>query len=186
MPAHLITALVHRLGPAGVALGAGLEGETAVVIGGTAAHHGLFNPVAAALAAWAGSFVADQLVFWLSREQRHRPFVQKLAAEPKVGRALGIIDKHPRLFCCAFRFVYGFRIAGPAAVGLSAVPGRLFVVCNAVSAAVWAGLFTFIGYHFGNGLLAAIRPFFHVPHVGVELAVAIVAIGLLWLARPKR
>ena len=88
--------------------------------------------------------------------------------------------------CCAFRFVYGFRIAGPAAVGLSAVPGRLFVACNAVSAAVWAALFTFIGYHFGNALLAAIRPFFHVPHVGVELAVAIVAIGLLWLARPKR
>ena len=47
-------------------------------------------------------------------------------------------------------------------------------------------LFTFIGYHFGNALLAAIRPFFHVPHVGVELAVAIVAIGLLWLARQKR
>jgi len=79
-----------------------------------------------------------------------------------------------------------FRIAGPAAVGLSTVPGRLFVVCNAVSAAVWAALFTFIGYHFGNALLAAIRPFFHVPHVGVELAVAIVATGLLWLARLKR
>lgn len=186
LPAHFLTTLVHRLGPAGVVLGAGLEGETAVVIGGAAARHGLFTPLAAGLAAWAGSFLADQLVFWLSREQRHRPFVQRLAVQPKVGRALGLIDRHPVLFCSLFRFVYGFRIAGPAAVGLSQVAGRLFILCNGLSAAVWAALFTFAGYRFGPALLAALRPLLHLPHVGIELAVFALAVAALWMARARR
>lgn len=186
LPAHFLTTLVHRLGPAGVALGAGLEGETAVIVGGAAARHGLFTPVAAGFAAWAGSFLADQLVFWLSREQRHRPFVQRLAAQPKVGPALALIDRHPVPFCCLFRFVYGFRIAGPAAVGLSGVAGRLFVLCNALSAAVWAALFTYAGYRFGPELLSALRPLLHLPHIWVELTVFALVVGAAWIARARR
>jgi len=186
LPAHFLTTLVHRLGPAGVGLGAALEGETAVVIGGAAARHGLFSPVAAGLAAWAGSFLADQLVFWLAREQRHRSFVERLAAQPKVSRALALIDRHPVPFCCLFRFVYGFRIAGPAAVGFSRVAGRLFVLCNAVSAAVWAALFTFAGYRFGPALLSALRPLLHLPHIWVELAVFALALATIWLTRARR
>ncbi|HET9629176.1 MAG TPA: DedA family protein [Novosphingobium sp.] len=184
--AGLLVSLVHRLGVIGVALGAGLEGETAVVLGGTAAQRGLFSPIACAVAAWLGSFLADQFVFWLSREQRQRPFVQKLAGQPRVGRALGVIDRHPWLFCFGFRFVYGFRIAGPAAVGLSAVPGRVFVGWNALSAAVWAAVFTFMGYRFGDALLAAVRPLLHLPHIGVELGVVAVVLALLWIGRAKR
>ena len=55
--------LVHGFGAVGVGLGAGLEGETAVVLGGLAARHGAFSPVAAVLAAWLGAFLADQIFF---------------------------------------------------------------------------------------------------------------------------
>jgi len=186
LPAHFLTALIHRLGPAGVALGAGLEGETAVVIGGAATRHGLVTPLACALAAWAGSFLADQFVFWISREQRHHRFVQHLAARPRVGRALGFIDRHPVLFCCGFRFVYGFRIAGPAAVGLSHIAGRTFVACNALSAAAWAVLFTYLGYRFGDGLLTLVRPLLQLPHIGLELGIFAVLLAILWSGRAWR
>ena len=185
---HFLTLMVHRFGPLGVALGAALEGETAVVIGGTAAGQGLFHPLASALAAWAGSFLADQLVFWASRRQQDRPAVRRLREKAAVARALHIIDRHPRLFCFAFRFVYGFRIAGPAAVGASAVPGRTFVVLNALSAAVWAALFTWIGVRFGGRLLDLVRPFLQVPHVAVEVAVFALVLGAaaLWHVRGRR
>jgi membrane protein DedA with SNARE-associated domain len=179
--------LVHRLGPAGVGLGAALEGETAVVIGGVVAHHGSFNPVAAALAAAAGSFLADQLVFWASRHESHRPAVQRLIATPAAARALHFLERHPVLFCFGFRFIYGLRIAGPAAAGASALAGRTFVVLNALSALVWAGVFTWLGYHFGHTLLAALRPLRYVPHLVIELAVLAVVIGaVIWIARRRR
>jgi membrane protein DedA with SNARE-associated domain len=62
-----LAGLIHHLGAIGVGLGAGLEGETAVVVGGIAAHHGLFSPFAAWIAAWWGSFTADQCFFLVGR-----------------------------------------------------------------------------------------------------------------------
>ena len=64
------------------------------------------------------------------------------------ARAIGFIDRHPLPFCFAFRFLYGFRIAGPLAIGVSDVPARTFAIVNFVSAAVWATVFTLIGYRF--------------------------------------
>lgn len=185
MSGHILTFLIHRLGPAGVALGAALEGETAVVLGGAAAGHGFFNPVASAIAAWAGSFLADQLVFWASRYESHRPFLRGLTEKPAFDRALRFIDRHPRLFCFGFRFIYGFRIAGPAAVGASSVPGRTFIVVNALSAALWASLFTFAGFRFGPALLNAIRPLLTVPHVALEVGIFVAGLAavLIWKNR---
>lgn len=185
MTGHFLLALIHRLGPAGVGLGAALEGETAVVVGGAAAHHGLFNPVAGALAAWLGSFLADQFVFWASRHERERAWVCKLRDKPAVHRALAIVDHHPRLFCFAFRFVYGFRVAGPAAVGASDVPGRTFVICNALSAGLWATLFTWAGYRFGPALERAVGSLFRMPAAVLEVGVfALLLIAVLvWRSR---
>jgi len=186
MLGHFIGTFIHRFGPLGVGIGAALEGETAVVLGGVAARDGLFNPVGGALAACVGSFLADQLVFWASRHESHRPFVRERLGMPAVARALGFLERHPRLFCFGFRFVYGFRIAGPAAVGISAVPARTFVVLNAVSAALWGASFTFVGYRFGPALLETLRPLRHIPHLAVELGVAAVVLaGLAIWARHK-
>jgi membrane protein DedA with SNARE-associated domain len=182
---HLLTIAIHRLGPFGVALGAALEGETAVMIGGTAAGHGLFSPLASGLAACAGSLLADQLVFWVSRHERQRPWVRQRLANPAVSRALHFLERHPRLFCFGFRFVYGFRIAGPAAVGISSVPASTFIVLNALSAAVWAALFTWLGYRFGAELLYALSPVLQVPHIVVEALVfaVVLAVAAIWARR---
>lgn len=141
--------LIHRFGAIGVGLGAGLEGEAAVVLGGLLARHGAFAPLAAAIAAWLGSFAADQIFFTLGRSQRDGKFVGRVAARPAFRRALDFIHRHPLLFCLAFRFVYGFRVAGPVAIGVSRIPARLFLLLNCLSAAVWAAIFTSLGYHFG-------------------------------------
>lgn len=83
-------------------LGAGLEGETAVMIGSAIARHGLFRPAAAAAAAWMGSFLADQLFFGLARSQRDNRYVQRVNQKRAFTRALGFVDRHPIGFAWPF------------------------------------------------------------------------------------
>lgn len=178
--------LMHEFGVLGVALGAGLEGETAVVIGGILARHGLFEPVPAAVAAALGSFIADQLFFFLGRTQRERAFVLKVRKKPVFEKALSLIDRHPLLFCFFFRFVYGFRVAGPIGIGVSAVPARLFVTLNALSAAIWASFFIWLGYTFGRHVERLLQAILTPAHLTVALAVAALLGGLAWLWHRRR
>jgi membrane protein DedA with SNARE-associated domain len=142
--------LIRLYGGLAIFLGAALEGEAAVTTGGFLAHRNLVDPYVAAACAFAGSFAADQLVFFLARYHRENRFVVRFRARPAFARALKFIERRPLVFCTAFRFIYGMRIAGPMAIGVSQVPARLFVVLNAISAAIWASTFTYIGYRFGN------------------------------------
>ena len=174
--------LIHDLGAIGVALGAGLEGESAVVIGGTLARRGLFSPIAAALGAFAGSFVADQIFFALGRSRRDGRLVGRVAAKPAFARALNLIERNPVAFCLSFRFVYGFRVAGPVAIGVSKLPMRTFLVLNAVSAAAWAVIFTALGWRFGHAferiLTGLFTPVRLIIAVGITAAAALVAVAI--------
>lgn len=182
---HLIGHLIHTLGVFGVALAAGLEGETAVVIGGALARHGLFPMPAAAVAAALGSFVADQIFFALGRGGREGRLVQRVRAKPVFARALTLIERHPVAFCLAFRFVYGFRVAGPVAIGVSAVPTRTFVALNLLSASVWGALFTWLGWRFGRAFERVVAMLLTPAHIAAAIAVVALALlaFLLWRRR---
>lgn len=142
--------LIRIYGGLAVFLGAALEGEAAVTTGGFLAHRGLIDPYLAFACAFAGSLFADQIVFFLARYHRENRWIGRVRKRPAFARAIHFIETRPRLFCTAFRFIYGMRIAGPIAIGLSQVPTRQFVLLNAMSAALWAAIFTTIGYRFGN------------------------------------
>lgn len=180
-----LAALVHHLGAIGVGLGAGLEGESAVVLGGIAAHHGFFSPIASALAAWVGSTIADQSFFLFGRWRRDSRWVRKVAEKRAFARALELIQRHPIAFCMAFRFVYGFRIAGPVAIGVSQIRARLFVILNVISAGIWAATFTAIGYFFGHAAEQFLRRVFSPTNIAlIALAgVVVLLIGLVWRRR---
>ena len=49
------------------------------------------------------------------------------------------------------RFIYGMRLVGGVAAGLSGISLPRFLVLNAASSALWAGLFVSLGYFFGIG-----------------------------------
>lgn len=184
----LFHVLVSRFGPLGVGLGAGLEGETAVLIGGMIARQGIFGPEAAAVAAWAGSFAADQLFFGLGRLHRNSRYVQRIVQRPAFARALDLIDRRPIIFCFAFRFVYGFRVAGPVAIGVSHVPARLFVSLNCLSAAVWASVFTALGYSFGALAEQYAKRLLAPGNLVIALVVAIIGVAAIhrWRVQKRR
>jgi len=145
-----LEAIVARYGLAALFLGAGFEGEMAVVTGGLLAHRGLFALWAAILVACAGSFAADQMWFTIGRRFAASERVRRAQARPAFAKALAMFRRHPVAFIFAFRFIYGFRTISPIAIGTTDVRARLFVAVNLASAIVWAVTFTGIGYAFGH------------------------------------
>lgn len=142
--------LVARYGLAALFAGAALEGEAAVIAGGLLAHQGLLSLPAAMATAAAGSFAADQAWFALGRRYRDHRWVRRAQATAAFGKAVRALERRPRRFIFAFRFVYGVRTVSPIAIGTTQVPRRLFTTLNAAAAIIWAILFSTIGYLFGN------------------------------------
>ena len=147
-----IESLITEYGLAAIFLGAGIEGEACVVAGGVLAHRHLLPLWTVWLAATSGSFVADQLFFASGRYFRDHPRVQRMAAKPGFAKALVTLERHPVLFVMGFRFLYGLRTVSPIAIGTSHIRTRIFLPLNALAAAIWAALFTGIGYGFGGGI----------------------------------
>ena len=179
-----LQSLIAIYGPAVIFAGTFLEGETIVVVAGFLAHQGDLDPFVVAACAFLGSFLGDQVWFYIGRHfSTFRP-VRAIMAKPIFGKALSMIEAHPRKFILTFRFVYGIRNVSPVAIGISAVPSRQYFVFNAIAAIVWAGTFTTAGYYFGT----AIETFFGSVHAieqkilfGAAIAVGVyVAFHLGW------
>jgi membrane protein DedA with SNARE-associated domain len=180
-----IEALVARYGLAALFFGAGIEGETVVVLGGIMVHRGAIPFVSAVLAAALGSFVADQLFFAGGRRFRDHRRVQRFTAKPAFARALAAFERHPTLFVFAFRFLYGLRTVSPIAIGTTRLPAAKFVVLNGAAALVWATTFVSIGFWFGRGLSELIGRWLPSWQVLTAGGVAMVLVGAVtwWVRR---
>jgi membrane protein DedA with SNARE-associated domain len=173
-----IELLIAKYGLLAIFLGAGIEGETVVILGGVFAHRHLVSYWSAALAASAGSFAADQLLFFAGRHARHYRPIQKLIDRPAFVRVTQLLERHPTGFIFAFRFLYGLRVISPVAIGMSSIPAAMFVVLNAAAALLWGPLFTGVGYLFGQGIEQA---FGHLP-LHRHMLIALGTIALLLVA----
>lgn len=181
-----IETLIARFGLAAVFFGAGIEGETMVVTGGVLSHDGLLPVFGVAIAAAAGSFVADQAFFAIGRRFREHPRVRRIEAKPAFAKALDLFERHPTAFVFGFRFLYGLRTVSPMAIGTTRLPTARFAVLNLAAATLWAALFTGIGYVFADGIERLFGRIKSVEHVviGVLIAAMVVAGAMhLWRRR---
>ena len=169
-----IAALIAHYGYAAVFFGALFEGESVLLLAGYAAHRGYLDFAVLTGIAMVGAVAGDQFFFWLGRRHGQTLLRRRPALRGKVGRALGLIQRHPAGIILAMRFVWGLRIALPVAVGLSDVARWRFFWINLASAVLWAPLIGGIGYLSG-ALLTTYLPALHrVEHwvmLGLVLAV---------------
>jgi membrane protein DedA with SNARE-associated domain len=156
---HEIELFVATYGPLVVLVGAFFEGEIVVAMGGFAAHQGLMSAWIVALCAFIGSFSSDQLIFLAARRNAERPWLMRLRTRTAFARAVAALRRHPALFIVSFRFIYGLRTVGPAAVSIAGISARRYLWLNALSAACWAVAFTALGYVFGHAAEAAVGTF---------------------------
>jgi len=172
--------LIQRYGYLAILLGAVLEGETVVLLGGFAAHQGHLNVLATIAAAFIGTLIADQFFFYLGRLKGQDYLTRRPAWQAKIGRVFRFIDSHQNLLMLGFRFLYGLRTIGPIALGMSRVPWVRFTALDFAAAVVWAVLVAFAGYAFGKVVtlwLGDLKRF----EVWLALALIPVGAGLWWL-----
>ncbi|TPM37196.1 DedA family protein [Mesorhizobium sp. B2-3-4] len=171
---------IEQYGLLAVFLGCVAEGESAAILGGFFAHQNVFVLWHAILAAALGAFVGDTFFFILGRSFADHRYVVRLRRRPGFRRAYRLLNTHPNIFVLSNRYVYGMRLVGGIAAGLSTIPVPRFVILNAISSAAWAILFSTIGYVFGMSAQhfigqALLRHERLLVGLGIGLAVAVLA-----------
>ncbi|MCA0276527.1 MAG: DedA family protein [Proteobacteria bacterium] len=176
--------LVAHYGLLAVFIGCMAEGESFAILGGFFAHQGFFEPWNAFAVAAVGAFLGDTLFFVLGRRFSNHKWVRLLRRRPGFSHAFRMVQAHPYLFVLGNRYVYGMRLAGGIAAGLSRIPVPLFLLLNGLSALAWAGIFVSLGYVFGLGaehILGDTLKAHHRLFLGLGIGVA-VALATWFLA----
>jgi membrane protein DedA with SNARE-associated domain len=175
---------LRQYGPIGIFLGAGFEGQTAVIVGGLLARQHILQLWFVLASATAGSGVVDQLLFVAGRRFRTHRWVVRATEQVAFARALRFIERFPISYILAFRFIFGLRVASPIAIGVSQVPTWRFTVLNILGALIWATAFTMAGFIFGEAVHNVLG---HGHHAGRWTLIAaggiIVAVLIVWAVR---
>ncbi len=143
---------IAQYGPAAIALGAFVEGETVVLLGGAGAALGMFDFWTVVWAAFAGSVAGDQFFFWLGRTKGMAYLARHPRFKARADRASALVLRHRLPLLLAYRFIYGLRGAIPFVFGLSNLCWRFFLLANLFTAGLWSGLFALVGLHAGHVL----------------------------------
>jgi membrane protein DedA with SNARE-associated domain len=176
--------LIETYGYGVILIGTFMEGETVLMLGGIAAKLGYLHLPWVVIAAFAGSFLGDQLYFFLGRRHGKALMDRRPQWQPAAQRVYDLLDRYRMLFVVGFRFVYGLRTVSPFVIGMSRIPTVEFFLLNLTGALLWASGIGALAFSFGHALEAALG---HVRRyeVGVMTLLAGLA-ALMWLARAYR
>ena len=174
---------VQSYGYVAVAAGTFLEGESVLLIAGAAASRGhLSMPVVIAIAALA-SFLGDQLYFLVGRRYGAALLVRYPSLQLRAARVRGLLDRHHLPLILSIRFLYGLRIAGPIAIGMSSVSWPRFLLLNGLGAVLWAMLVASLGYGAGHALVHLLKAVDADELWGLSL---LLILGLVWWLLGRR
>ena len=170
--------LISEFGPVIVMVGTFFEGEVFAIIGGFLAYRGSYPFQMMIALAFVGSFIGDLSVFLFARYSSNHRWVKSWRQRQKFARALQLVEKYQAYFVIVNRYIYGLRMPGLIALGLSRISVLRFLVLNLFGAALWAGIFTTIGYVFGYSIWQVFDKLaFMERGVGIALGVIGVAIA---------
>lgn len=175
---------LRQYGPIGIFLGAGFEGQTALIVGGLLARQHILNLYVVLACAAAGSGLVDHLLFVAGRRFRAHRWVVRATQQAAFARALTFIERYPISYILAFRFIFGLRIASPIAIGVSQVPTWRFTVLNMLGAVIWATAFVLSGSIFGEAVHNILGHGHHAGRWTLIAAGAIVGVvAVIWGVR---
>jgi len=134
----------------------------------------------------ATAFVAavsgNQLYFYLGRRHAQGFLLRFPRLQAQAIRALRRIENHQVKWALAMRFMWGFRIAMPVALGMTNMRASLYFWLNLASGAVWAVLFAIIGFSSSGVLTSALDGFHHYEKwiAGILIAAALIVLAWRW------
>lgn len=120
------------------------------LLAGYAAHKGALEPALTFLAFWAGSWLGDEIRFFVGRRWGRSIVARLELLHRPIEIAFGLLDRYPTLFIVSYRFARGMRSVAAMVVGMTELIWARFTGLNLVGAALWAGVFTGAGYSLGH------------------------------------
>ncbi|MEN3791833.1 DedA family protein [Fulvimarina sp. MAC3] len=147
-----ILSLISQFGPLIVLAGTFFEGEVFAIIGGFLAYRGTYPFQLVVALAFVGSFFGDLAVFLFGRYASNHRWVRPWRDHPKFSKTLRLVERYQAYFVIVNRYIYGLRMPGLIALGMSRVGLVRFTVLNFIGAGLWACLFTTLGYVFGYSI----------------------------------
>lgn len=163
-----------------VFLGSIVEGDATLMTAAFLSHQGHLSFYGVLGTAALASTVLNEAVYHLSRTRSRRFFERKISKHPKYGRVQDWIRSRSILLLLFSRYIFGFRLAIPAACGVTGMRPAVFCSLNLLGAALWVVPLGYAGYAFG----AVIQRFWHGVHAYEwHIALAVLAIGWTVLVR---
>ncbi len=151
-PMSTLECFIRNYGYLAILVGAIVEGETILLMGGMAAQMGYLELPLVIVSAFTGAISGDFFFFFLGRWQGLKLRSRNPAWLAGLARLQDMLERHHSFAILSFRFLYGLRVVAPLAVGLSRVRMRKFILLDALSALAWATSMGLAGYLFGQVL----------------------------------
>jgi membrane protein DedA with SNARE-associated domain len=112
-----------------------------------------------------------------------RPLVERygryvLLTPERVGKATELFNRHGGKIIVVARFVEGLRQANGIVAGIAGIEWTRFLVFNALGAALWAAVWTSIGYFSGNHIETIYR---YATRYDTYLAIALGVAALAYI-----
>ncbi len=175
-----LTDLLREYGLWAVLLGTFFEGEGVMLMAGGLAHQQILSPSGAWLVGALGAYVGHVVYYSLGRYLKGRDLFSMIPRwKPKIERALPLIRKYPKLSIFIMQYLYGMRIVGAVAMGLSGMPWPTFIGIELINCLIWSGVILMIGYSATAAVLAWL-PLAEKSLTGIFIAV-LLAMGALYL-----
>lgn len=132
-------------------------GETVLVAAAVYAGTGQLNVVAVAVIGFVAAVVGDNIGFAIGHFGG-RPLALRfgrylMLTRRRLDRAERFVTRHGGKVVTAARFIEGLRQANGVIAGITHMPWRRFGAYNALGAALWAGVWTSVGYLAGNHIV---------------------------------
>jgi len=118
------------------------------------------------------AIIGDTVNYWIGHALGPRVFTEKIRFLKKeyLDRTHVFYEKHGGMTIFLARFIPIIRTFAPFIAGVGAMTYRHFILYNVIGGLVWAALFTFGGYFFGQ-----------LPFVKEHFSIVIIAIILISL-----
>ena len=170
----------------GLLIGFFLPGDSLLLFAGAAAQGGKLELLPTILSIIAGSFLGDQLGYWLGRTAGPKIFnrPQSRFFDPSnVEKAKQFFDKYGVLTIIIARFIPVVRAFSPTMAGVTKLNYPTFLTLSAIGATLWGAGLTLLGY-FLLSLFPELEKYLNYILV-VGILVAVIP-GALHVLRPAK
>ena len=157
-----LTTWIHAAGGPLLLVGAWLQGEAAVILGGALARQGYWPWWEVWLLASIPAGLGHQIYYFLGRRYGDAVITRfPSRLQPALRRANALVRGHETRVLVLMRFAYGVRLPLPILCGAAGVAPGKFLFYNVATALSWALLFTLVGVLFGAAATVAFRHYAH-------------------------